>query len=542
MFPPAPARKSVNLRIAAATVGALCATAVSAMAQTAPQQPANPAPAPKQQPTKPQSKPPANPTSAPTVAAQTGQTVLAGPTAPPQHPLPPIRDAQTQVPERTPPGVTPPARVITLNEAINLALANSTALQTAAAAVNRARGVVNESRAGFNPTVGAATTYTHLEPGQTITFPGPNGQPQTINLIQQNQWQVLMNVNLPIDLAGMIRTALQQSEFSEIAARLDFNRTRNDTVLNVKNAYYDVLRAKALVTVQQEALKNAQDNQATAEAQLRAGTGTRFDVLRAATQVANAQNALFAAQNQQNIATATLNNQLGLNQNTPIETAEAAEPEGPSGDFNSEVAEAYRTRPEILQADANIRAAEKGVVLAQRSSMPTVGVGFNATFNPNPGGFSSNTLTWGPSVSVNLPLFDQGLARARTQQAKAGLDTARIAKQTTQDTVALQVRQAYLNLQNALDRLNVTTAALTEAQEQYRLAQVRFRAGVTATPGQSPLLEISDAQAALTQAQQNQVTAQYDVAAARAALDRAIGRYSFTGGGGTPGLPAPPSR
>jgi outer membrane protein len=448
-----------------------------------------------------------------------------------------VRRQDSQTPT-TQPGSNPPARRLTLQEAVAIALQNSKNLRLAAEGVNRARGRVSEQRTGFNPSLGATGTFTHLDEGATVTFPDASGNPQTIPIVRQNQKAVSLQGNVPLDIFGLIRTAVEQAQFNEIAARLDFNRTRNQTVLDVKNAYYDVLRAKAFVTVQEQALVNAQDRQKIAEANLRAGTGTRFDVLRAQTDVANAEQNVIAARNRVNLSIATLNNVLNIDQNTPVDVTEATEPSQTVEGFDQAVSEAYGKRPEIFQADANIRAAEKGVKLANRSSTPTLGVGANLQYTPDAGGFAPKTSSWAAVATVTLPIFDQGLSRARRQQAHADVETAKTNKQISQDTVALEVRQAYLAMQEAQDRLNVTSAALDQAREQYRLAQVRFQAGVTAVPGGSPLLEISDAQAALTQAQTNNVNAQYDLQNAKARLDRAIGRYAFDGAQG-PGLPAP---
>ncbi len=445
----------------------------------------------------------------------------------------PIQTAPTTVPGSNPAPIT-----LTLDQAVQVGLQNSKQLALEQQAVNRARGRVHENEAGFLPTVGATGTFTHLDQGSSITLPGPNGQPQTITIVKQNQKAVVVNANLPIDIVGLIRTAVQQTQFQEIAARLDFNRTRNETVLNIKDAYFNVLRARAFVTVAETAVKNAQDQLTTAEAYLRAGTGTRFDVLSAQTNLANAEQNLIHARNQVDLDTAALNNVLGLDQNTPTQTVEANEPTTPTKEFNDSVAEAYQTRPEALEADANIRAAEKGVHLAERSALPSLGAGVTFNYQPDQGGFAPRTTSWAAVATLNVPIFDQGLARARVQEARADVNTARINKQVTLDTVALDVRQAYLALLEARDRLNVTTAALTQAQEQYRLAQVRFRAGVTQTPGTSPIVEVSTAQNALTQAQNNQVNAQYDLQQARAALDRAIGRYGYAPNA-QPGYTAP---
>jgi outer membrane protein TolC len=107
------------------------------------------------------------------------------------------------------------------------------------------------------------------------------------------------------------------------------------------------------------------------------------------------------------------------------------------------------------------------------------------------------------------------------------------------DAVLLEVRQGYLNLLQARDRVAVANRALAQATEAYRLARVRFEAGVSQAQGVSPLLELSDAQNALTQAEDNQVNALYDYNNFRSRLDKAIGRYAFVANG--PGFTAPPS-
>ena len=110
------------------------------------------------------------------------------------------------------------------------------------------------------------------------------------------------------------------------------------------------------------------------------------------------------------------------------------------------------------------------------------------------------------------------MAKARAQQAAADLSVAAVAKQQALDGIALEVRQDYLNLTDARERLSVANAAVAEAQEQYRLSKVRYAAGVTQIAGASPLLEVSDAQTALTQALTNQVNARYDVYGAKSAV------------------------
>ncbi|MGC8667123.1 MAG: TolC family protein [Chthonomonadales bacterium] len=426
----------------------------------------------------------------------------------------------------TQPGSNPAPLTLTLDQAVRIAIANSKTLRIAQEGIDKARGRVNESKAQYLPSINATTNIYRFDRETSITFPDANGQPQTLVLNAQDQRSVGVSAVLPIDVSGLIGAAVSASQFQEIAARLEYSRTRNQLVSDVKSAYYDVLRAQAFVTVAETAYKNAQDRLSTAEAYLRAGTGTKFDVLRAQTEVANAQQNLIAAKDRVNLATAALNNALGLDQNTPLQVKPAHEETTSAPDFNQGLAEAYKQRPEVLQQDALIKAAEKGIKIAERSLLPGIGLSWNFSYQPDAAGFAPITTSWTAVAQITLPLFEGGLARARIQQARADVNSAKVNKQIVLDNIALDVRQSYLALVEAQERLRVANAALAEAEEQYRLAQVRYKAGVTQQPGTSPLLEVSDAQTALTQAQTNQVNAQYDVETAKARLDRALGRYA----------------
>ncbi len=117
---------------------------------------------------------------------------------------------------------------------------------------------------------------------------------------------------------------------------------------------------------------------------------------------------------------------------------------------------------------------------------------------------------------------------------------AEVNKRQAQDQVQLDVQQAYITLVQARDRVAVTNAEVTQAQESYRLAHIRYNAGMTEQVASSPNLELINAQTSLMQARTDQVNALYDYNNARAQLDHAIGRYSYMGVG--PGYDtAPPT-
>src|ERR1041384_1616971 len=115
---------------------------------------------------------------------------------PPQKPTPQQKGAPTTVP-----GSNPPARTITIDEAVQIGLRNSKALGLATEAVNKARGRVNEQKAGFMPSAGATATFTHLDQGTTFNL-NQGGQQVKVPLVRQDQKETDINATLPIDIMG----------------------------------------------------------------------------------------------------------------------------------------------------------------------------------------------------------------------------------------------------------------------------------------------------------------------------------------------------
>jgi outer membrane protein TolC len=453
---------------------------------------------------------------------------------------------------------------LTINDAVAVALATNRQLALSSEALYLAEGRTSEARAGLNPTLGITS--------------GP------VFLANSLQPGAIAGATLPFDISGAIRAATSQLQFQEVATRLDINRTRNQIVSDVKSAFYSVLRAEALVGVATENLQNSLDRLSDANLRYQNRTVAYFDVVRAQTDVADAQKLVIQARNGVSLTTGELDSAMGIDVTTPLRvsdrnavteppdvpppTATPLTPESdvpPSGtgagavkpaptpeavqqnqtgltaphpdeiitqaltlgkEFQPLLNEALGTRPEILEADAEITAAQKGILYARRSLLPSLGLNFGYYYVRNSTG-TRRINEPEAALTLSLPLYDGGLERARAQQARANVATAITNKRQAIDAVTLDVQQSYLNLVQARDQVAVANTALGQARTAFQLARVRYNAGVASRAGISPLLEVSDAQAALTLAEQNQVNALYDYNNARAQLDRSIGRFAY---------------
>ena len=497
-------------------------------------------------------------------------------------------------------------RSLTIKDAVAIGLAVNRPLAVAVSGLYRAQGRTEEARAALNPTFGLGATIIEYDASNVAHF-GTN----TITI--QNQFNALFGASatLPIDISGSLHAAVSQSQFQEIAAKIEVNRVRNQTVLDVKSAFYNVLRARAQSAVAQDGLANALARLNTAQKNYAAGTSPRFDVITAQREVADAQQALIQAKSQISLALALLKSNMGIAIRTPLKITDAgavetppgidppaispptpstqipkigpgsdvpdaplretpdpqkaqtigpgaAQPTDPTGkplsetpltgdiedpitlgpEFDAVLREALFTRPEILQADANIAAARKGIQIARRTALPSLSASLGYNYNPTAAGFSRiNEAQVG--LNLNVPILDGGLSRARIREAEGDIAAAETNRRQAVDQVQVEVQQAYLTLLQARDRIAVANVGLSQAREASRLAQVRYNAGVSQQVGVSPILELSAAQTSLTQAQSNVVNALYDYNTARAQLDRAVGRYSYTRN--APGYAAPPT-
>jgi outer membrane protein len=483
---------------------------------------------------------------------------------------------------------------LTLDQAVALALAANRDLALAVSTLSEAEGNTVSTRANLGPTASLGYTVNRANQAQVTNLGGQS-------VVIQNQYtsQINGSLSLPLDLSGVLRAATSQAQFQEIASRLDVNRVRNETILTVKNAFYTALRDQALVTVAENDLQNAVDRLADARLRLSAGTVARYDVLSAETTVASAQKTLIQNRTTLSIDLVNLNSAMGIAVDTLLQLTTAGAVEVPDasaslislpqpssrqdltendltgqpgqtlGDAGKEranraqtfvvsdplplstapstaqekyasvLAEALQNRPEILREEASIAAVKKGIVVARSSLLPSTSLGYTYSVNPNASAFSGQKQSGTATLSFTVPLFDAGAARGRVRTARAQIAAAETNRRTQVDTVTREVRQAYLNLQQAQEQIVATRQELAQADEQYRLARLRYTAGVTNQTGVSPLIELSNAQQSLSQAQNNYVNALYDWNSYRSALDKAAGRYAYTGA--KPGTPNPSS-
>ena len=288
---------------------------------------------------------------------------------------------------------------------------------------------------------------------------------------------------------------------------------KQDTVRLVKEAYYGLALSNRLVQVSQQALDRALVNLRSAKGFYDVGTQPKSAVTRAEVDVATGQLNLITAVNNVNIFRLTLNQLMGIPISTPTEILDNLAYSHVEFDQKNLLNEAFARRPEYKQIKALYEQADYTVKQQFRNFFPNVvaqGTYGSARADMN------ETYSYG--LQLNWSIFDGGNKIAVYKQAQAQRDAALARVRDTELTIWQQVERAFVTVQQAEEAIGAAQKGVESADENFRLSQGRFDAGV------ANIIELTDAQLALTTAQSQvaQALAAYWIAIAQ--LDRFLGR------------------
>jgi outer membrane protein len=408
-----------------------------------------------------------------------------------------------------------PTIQLTLRDAVALALKQNPQVQIGVLQAAEAKQDQNIARADLLPqaqlNVSDAVVRANLETAFGRPFPG---FPEHIGPFQI--FNAGPSASAPIlDFAAWSR--LHAAKENSSAAHAGEQSIREDMVLQTVSQYLGALRAAAQVKAAQTRIDLAQALYNQAADLQKNGAGTGIDTLRANVELQNEKQVLIAAQTQYDVALYGLARLLSLDPRQPIQLSDAMSFfETPEFAVEGSIDRAYQVRPEMLQIDARLRAAQATRHAAIDERLPSV----RGTGSWDYQGTSINTgiPVYQYQVGAVVPIFTGGRIRAET--AKADLEIKKVEQQRDdlRNQIALEVKTATAQLESARHQVEVANLGIQLAQEEVTQARDRFAAGVANN------IEVVQAQDALSRASDNQIAALYQFNQARADLARAIGQ------------------
>src|SRR5256886_10017971 len=405
-------------------------------------------------------------------------------------------------------------RILTLDECIAIALEAQPRIQATLSDYAAARYRVTQALAPLLPQLSGSARPTQRHSTTPVTSQ-TTGQPFNLassswlsnTFIAQAQLSQLL-----FDFGKNLAATEAARKLAEVAVE-NVELQRQLISLAVKEAYTNILFAGRLIRVQDQAVQRAELNLRSAKGFFEVGTRPKSDVARAEVDVANARVDLIRARNALRTARVALNTAMAIDVDTPTEIQDNLVFEAVSLDRGQLRTESLKQRPEYRQAKLLVGAAEATERQTFRNFFPDIsGTGSYGGTQPQ------LNESWTLGLTFSWSLFDGGNRLARYQEAKANLEGSKQRLKSQELDIIQNVEQAEIAVEETQERIQAGQALVASAQENFRLAQGRFDAGV------GTILELTDAQLALTQAQntETQALAAYRIALAR--LDRAVGR------------------
>ena len=421
-----------------------------------------------------------------------------------------VAAAQTPAAPRAmaPPSSTQTGPTLSLNDAIQRALANHPRVLAAADIAAAAKAVTDESKSTRYPTIVGSVTGVDALSNSRIAAGGLNNP---IIFDRYSNGVALAQLVTDFGRSGdLVLTATQH----QAAREQDINAVRQDIELQVTAAYLGARRAQAVLQVANDTVAARQlvANQITALAQNQLKSD--LDVSFANVTLGQAQLLQLQAQNDVQARFADLATAMGERDDTIytlVDPVDSAAVPPPVPDLSPLLTSAMSARPDLLSVRADWSAALHFAAAQGELSRPAISFAAAAGVTP----YHQDTLSdryAAAGVNVSIPIFTGHLFGAEHAEAVARADAESQRVRDTENRIAHDIRVAWLQADAAFQRIGLTGQIVTQATRAQGLAQSRYDLGL------SSIVELSQAQLNATEARLEQADARYDYAAALAIL------------------------
>jgi outer membrane protein len=400
---------------------------------------------------------------------------------------------------------------LTLTEAENIAIQNHPRIQAAAQLASAAAARVKEVQSLYYPQASGAVTGTYAENNSRIAA-GFLNSPSVFNKFADG-----VSVTQLVTDFGRTHDLSKSSHFHAEAEQESVITTRADVLLRVNVSYFGVLKAQSVLRVAEETVKARQlvadQVSALAKSSLKSG----LDVSFANVDLARAQLLLVQAQNDLQSSFAQLSDALGYSDQRTFQLVDEPLPGAPPPDVAPLLVEAFQNRPEIISQGLDVKSAQSYATAERDLWFPTISAAAVTGLvpyrhDPLPSRYAA------AGFNVNVPIFNGRLFNAEHAEATARSRAQEQFLRDLQNRIAQDVRTSWLNVNSAYRRLSLTQQLLDQTTQAYDLAKGRYQLGL------SSIIELSQAQLNLTEAQVEQVSAQYDYESQTANLNYELGR------------------
>lgn len=405
---------------------------------------------------------------------------------------------------------------LSLERSIQIGLSRQNSIAIAKTQADAAGERVVQARASYLPQITPGLQYqASRQPGSSF-----NSSTGSINRTTGSNSERLTEQVAASQLifdSGRREAKVGLSRRSAFASEYELGNERQNVILIITQDYYNLLRDRELVRVQDENTARAAKTLESIQAQVEVGNAAKSDTLQAEADLANAQVAVLQAKSDANVAQALLKNSMGIVSSQPLTLSDDHKSPPPAmldtPSFDDYVRIAYQNRLDLKAQQEQINAQGYTVKLAHINNGVSVDANISEGYQINPNSGEQRAFI----VNFTYPLFDGGSTRAAVRETKALLEQQRRTLDLLQQSVRFNVEQSYLVREQARQRNTAAQKAVEAGQLNYDAALEKQKNGLV------NILDVLNAQVQLVNAQVSLVQAIYDYYISEAQLKRNIG-------------------
>ncbi len=316
---------------------------------------------------------------------------------------------------------------------------------------------------------------------------------------------------------------VESSEYRLLAANLSHNRVLQDVIFQVEQAYYRLIGNDALVRINSQSLNNAKTALEAAQKRRESGLATVADVYRAETLVAQSQLNLTRSSGELEKSRGQLASVVGLPVNAAISVQPLQQPPqitAMTTGISDLLEKAKTSRPDLVAAEAQVRAAEANAKAVARAGLPTIevtGGGGHTLFNDNRAAASNYSI----GLALRIPIFTGFRDTYSARLAQVQAETAAANRDVLFRQTEVEVWQGYYDLKTTTSSISSTQAQVRSAEQTSQATLARYQSGF------GSILDLITAQQDESNARVQQIQSYLDWFTTLARLQVAVGASDF---------------
>lgn len=416
--------------------------------------------------------------------------------------------------------------VLTLDESIRIALEQNLQIRSAQEELRGARAARQEAFTSFLPSFSTTYGYRRLSETPTARVLDLDNFPPVLGFREapvgtRDNYTWSLEVTQPLFSGGAISGAHDMAATGVDISSLQQRLAVQDVVLEVRDAYFTILKAERVVEVAQQSVELLEAHRKTAESFYDVGLIPRNDLLYAEVELAGGIQNLTAAENALELSRARFNTVLRRPVSAPLSIEDVLVYQPFEQDLDQCTAMALSKRWELEMYELQVRQTEQAVGVAKSGYYPSVSVTGNySRYGDDPGVSGSpykDQEDWYLMAVAKWNFWEWGKTRHGVTQSLTKVEQARNALERVRDLVSLEVKRAYLNLREAEKRIFVARKAIIQAEENFRLNVERYQEQVGTTT------DVVEAQALLTRTRSDYFNSLSNYNLALGELERSMG-------------------